>query len=163
MKSPDPLLDSWQQTLRRTKDRPAILNTYGEILRKISDIEERAREFESNLEKFTPGSVIAVQIGNHEDWPSILVACLRKQLVVLPLEKSINDQQRAAACEICMATAVVSAVASGNSPEIFRLTTADTTADWDRQPSLLKLTSGTTATPRALRFLSRHLLPDCVN
>src|SRR5437870_13922288 len=143
MKSPDPLRDSWQQTLRRTKDGPAILNTYGEILRKISDIEERAREFESNLEKFTPGSVIAVQIGNHEDWPSILIACLRRQLVVLPLEQSISDQQRDAALEFCKARAVVSAVPSGDSPQVFRLRTADATADWgERVPVLLKLTSG---------------------
>ncbi len=162
MKSPDPLLDSWQQTLRRTKDGPAILNTYGEILRKISDIEERAREFESNLEKFTPGSVIAVQIGNHEDWPSILIACLRRQLVVLPLEQSINDQQRDAALRLCKARAVVSDVPDGNSLEIFRLRTSGAAADWpEPQPSLLKLTSGTTAAPRAIRFRSHQLLADC--
>jgi len=162
MKSPDPLLDSWQQTLRLTKDGPAILNTYGEILRKISDIEERAREFESNLEKFTPGSVIAVQIGNHEDWPSILIACLRRQLVVLPLEQSINDQQRDAALRLCKARAVVSDVPDGNSLEIFRLRTSGAAADWpEPQPSLLKLTSGTTAAPRAIRFRSHQLLADC--
>src|SRR5439155_77617 len=162
MKSPDPLLDSWQQTLRRTKDGPAILNTYGEIHRKISDIEERAREFESNLEKFTPGSVIAVQIGNHEDWPSILIACLRRQLVVLPLEQSINDQQRDAALRLCKARAVVSDVPDGNSLEIVRLRTSGAAADWpEPQPSLLKLTSGTTAAPRAIRFRSHQLLADC--
>src|SRR5438034_5045353 len=162
MKSPDPLLDSWQQTLRRTKDGPAILNTYGEILRKISDIEERACDFESNLEMFTPGSVIAIQIGNHEDWPSILIACLRMQLVVLPLEQSINDQQRDAALRLCKARAVVSDVPDGNSLEIFRLRTSGAAADWpEPQPSLLKLTSGTTAAPRAIRFRSHQLLADC--
>src|SRR5437870_5762912 len=162
MKSPDPLRDSWQQTLRRTKDGPAILNTYGEILRKISDIEERAREFESNLEKFTPGSVIAVQIGNHEHWPSVLIACLRRQLVVLPLEQSINDQQRAAALRLCKARAVVSDVPDGNSLEIFRLRPSAAAADWpEPRPSLLKVTSGTTAAPRAIRFRSHQLLADC--
>jgi len=161
MKSTDPLLDSWQQTLRRASDGPAVLNTYGEVLRKFRDIEKRARDFESNLEMFTPGSVIAVQIGNHEDWPSILIACLRRRLVVLPLEQSIRDQQRDAALEVCKARAVVSAVPSENSPEIFRLRTADGTADWRRQPSLLKLTSGTTAAPRAIRFRSHQVLADC--
>src|SRR5947208_76907 len=162
MKSIDSLLDSWQQTLRRTKDGPAILNTYGEILRKISDIEERACDFESNLEMFTPGSVIAIQIGNHEDWPSILIACLRRQLVVLPLEQSINDQQRRAGLGRCKARAVVSDVPDGNSLEIFRLRTSGAAADWpEPQPSLLKLTSGTTAAPRAVRFRSHQLLADC--
>jgi len=161
MKSIDPLLDGWQQTLRSAKDSPAILNRHGEVLRKFRDIEERARDLEARLEMFRPGSVIAIQVGNHEDWPSLLIACLRRQLVVLPLEQSISDQQRDAALVLCRASAVVSAVPSGDSPQIVCLTTADATADWDRQPSLLKLTSGTTAAPRAIRFRSHQLLADC--
>jgi len=161
MKSTDPLLNAWQQTLRRAEDRPAIVSTRGEILRKFADVEERACAFESNL-MFSPGAVIAVQIGNHEDWPSILIACLRKGLVVLPLEQSMNDQQRDAALEVCKASAVVSAVLSGEPPGVFRLGTADATAHWgEHSPSLLKLTSGTTAAPRAIRFRSRQLLADC--
>src|SRR5437773_1128310 len=162
MKSTDPLLDGWEQTLRRAKDRPAILDTYGQVLRKFAEIEERACEFERKLEKFPPGGVIAIQIGNHEDWPSILIACLRRHLVVLPLEQSINDQQREATLEPCKAGAVVSAVSSGAAPDISRLRTADATPDWgENPPSLLKLTSGTTAAPRAIRFRSHQLLADC--
>src|SRR5438094_6901299 len=120
MKSTDPLLNAWRETLRCAKDGPAIVNTWGDVRRKFADIEERARDFESNLGMFSPGSVIAIQIGNHEDWPSILIACLRKQLVVLPLEQSISDQQRDAALELCKARAVVSA-ASGDPPQVFPL------------------------------------------
>jgi long-chain acyl-CoA synthetase len=162
MKSTDPLLDAWQQTLSRAEDRPAIVSARGEILRKFADVEERACAFESNLEMFSPGSVIAVQIGNHEDWPSILIACLRRRLVVLPLEQSINDQQRDAALEVCKASAVVSAVPRREPPGVFRLQAADATAHWgEHSPSLLKLTSGTTAAPRAIRFRSHQLLADC--
>ena len=169
MKSTDPLLDAWLETLRCAKDGPAILNTDGEVLRKFSDVEERACHFESNLKMFAPGSVIAIQIGNHEDWPSILIACLRNRLVVLPLEQSISGQQRDAALKVCGATALVSAVSSGGSAEIFGLRpskdrerAADTTTDWaEKAPTLLKLTSGTTAAPRAIRFGSQQLLADC--
>ena len=162
MKSTDPLLNAWRQTLRRAKDRPAIVNTCGEVLRKFADVEKRASDFESNVEMFSPGSVIAIQIGNHEDWPWILIACLRRHLVVLPLEQSMNDQQRDAAVELCKASAVVSAVLSGEPPRIFRLGTADATTPWgEHSPSLLKLTSGTTAAPRAIRFRSHQLLADC--
>jgi len=162
MKSTDPLLNAWRQILRGAKGGPAIVNTRGDVLRKFAGVEERARDFESNLGMFSPGSVIAIQIGNHEDWPSILIACLRKHLVVLPLEQSISDQQRDAALELCRAAAVVSAVPSGNFPGIFRLGTADATPDWgENPPSLLKLTSGTTAAPRAIRFRSHQLLADC--
>jgi long-chain acyl-CoA synthetase len=162
MKSTDPLLNAWRQTLRRAKDGPAIVNACGEVLRKFADVEKRACDFEPNVEMFSPGSVIAVQIGNHEDWPSIFIACLRRHLVVLPLEQSMNDQQRDAALEICRAKAVVSAVLSGDSPKIARLGTTDATAHWgEHSPSLLKLTSGTTAAPRAIRFRSYQLLADC--
>src|SRR5213594_4696975 len=162
MKSTDALIAAWRQTVGRAKDAPAIFNTRGQVMRKFSEIEERARDFESNVEMFSTGSVIAVQIGNHEDWPSILIACLRRRLVVLPLEQSMNDQQRDAALEICRAEAVVSAVLSGDSPKIARLRTANATAHWDQHwPSLLKLTSGTTAAPRAIRFRSHQLLADC--
>jgi len=162
MKSNDPLLNAWRQTLRRAKDGPAIVNTRGEVLRKFADVEKRACDFEPNVEMFSAGSVIAIQIGNHEDWPSILIACLRKHLVVLPLEQSISDQQRDAALEVCKARAVVSAVASGDPPKVLRLRTTDAATHWDQHsPSLLKLTSGTTAAPRAIRFRNHHLLADC--
>jgi len=163
MKSSDPLLAAWRRTVGRAKDLPAIFNTRGEVVRKFSEIEERARNFETKIEMFNAGSVIAIQIGNHEDWPSILIACLSRRLVVLPLEQSISDQQRDAALEVCRARAVVSAAGpSGNSPGLFRLRPADATADWgEHLPSLLKLTSGTTAAPRAIRFRSEQLLADC--
>jgi len=161
MKLTDALLHAWRDTLRRARNASAIFNADGKVLRTFGEIEECACEFEDDFEMFPPGRVIAIQIGNHEDWPSLLIACLRRQLVVLPLEESISAQQRDAALRLCNATAVVSAVPSGAAPKIFRLRTADTAATWDRTPSLLKLTSGTTDAPRAIRFGSQQLLADC--
>ena len=162
MKRDDPLLLAWQTTISRKGDDAAIFDATGRIARSFRDIEEHARAFEAKMDKLLPGAVVAVQIGNHEDWPAVFIACLRKQLVVLPLDQSIGEQQRDAALEICRANALVSAVPSENSPQIIRLRTADTTADWgENVPSLLKLTSGTTAAPRAIRFRSHQLLADC--
>src|SRR5881628_2679613 len=161
MKLTDALLHAWRDTLRRARNASAIFNADGKVLRTFGEIEECACEFEDDFEVFPPGRVIAIQIGNHEDWPPLLIACLRRQLVVLPLEESISAQQRDAALRLCNATAVVSAVPSGAAPKISRLRTADTTATWDRTPSLLKLTSGTTDAPRAIRFGSQQLLVDC--
>jgi len=162
MKYEDPLLAAWDETLLRKGDRPAILNSIGKIARTFRQIEERARRFETKIDSFREGEVAAIQIGNHEDWPSIFIACLRKRLVVLPLEQSISDQQRDAGIRICKVSAVVSTVPGGNSPEMFRLRRADATAVWgEGSPSLLKLTSGTTSAPRAIRFRSEQLLADC--
>ena len=161
MKSTDAVLDAWRDTLRRARNASAILSADGKVLRTFGDIEECACEFEDDFQMFPPSRVIAIQIGNHEDWPSLLIACLRRELVVLPLEESISAQQRDAALRLCNATAVVSAVPSGAAPKISQLRTADTTASWDRQPSILKLTSGTTGAPRAILFGSQQLLADC--
>src|SRR6478736_2315962 len=162
MKHGDSLLLAWRTTISRKGDDAAIFDTAGKIVQRFDEVEERARLFEEKIDALPAGAIIAVQIGNHEDWPSIFIACLRRQLVVLPLDQSIGEQQRDAALEICRARSVVSAVSCGDSPQITRLRTADTTADWgENVPSLLKLTSGTTAAPRAIRFRSHQLLADC--
>ena len=182
MRAGDPLLAAWEETLTRKKNAPAIFATTCQVLRTFRGIEERASDFESKIDIFEPGSVIAIQIGNHEDWPSILIACLRKNIVVLPLEQSIKEQQRDAALEICCASGIVSGSAS-IMPAVRRILRRSSSRsagcptrragsvrspsnveppDWgDKPPSLLKLTSGTTAAPRAIRFRSEQLLADC--
>ena len=160
MKSTDPLLKAWEKTLARKGDRAAILATNGDVSRTFDDIERQARELAGKIDIFKPGSVVAIQIGNHADWPSILLACLRKGLIVLPLEQSISERERDAALEICRAKGVI---AFGDEVvKVMRLRTAASTPDWgDKAPTLLKLTSGTTAAPRAVRFRSGQLLADC--
>jgi len=141
MKSDDALLAAWEKTLVQKRDAAAIFDTRGEALRTFGDIESRARNLE---EKIGPaaGQVQPIDLGNHPDWPSWLLACLRRRVVALPLEGTITPQQRAAALQIC---AVREA------------------SDWgERTPVLLKLTSGTTAAPRAIRFGSEQLLADCI-
>jgi long-chain acyl-CoA synthetase len=162
MKHDDPLLLAWQTTISSKGDDPAVFDPTGRIARRFRDVESHARAFAAKMDKLLPGAVVAVQIGNHEDWPAVFIACLRKQLVVLPLDQSIGEQQRDTALEICRASAVMSAVPSEDSPQIIRLRTPDPTVDWgENAPSLLKLTSGTTAAPRAIRFRSPQLLADC--
>jgi long-chain acyl-CoA synthetase len=142
MKSDDPLLGAWEETLARTGDAPAIFDTRGEVLRTFQEVESRARAVEADLEARAEGEVYPIDIGNHPDWPSLLLASLRRRLVALPLEESITPQQRKAAIAIC---------------------NVSRSRDWaERPPVLLKLTSGTTAAPRAIRFRSEQLLADCI-
>jgi acyl-CoA synthetase (AMP-forming)/AMP-acid ligase II len=152
----DPILEAWEATRAKNRDRAAILDAQGRALRTFSEIEESARHFASQLEAVSPAQVCAIQIGNHPDWPSLFLACLRNQLVVLPLEQTISDEQKQSAFQICNVAASV----SGG-----RICTGDFAAnDWGTdRPSLLKLTSGTTAVPRAVRFRSEQLLADCEN
>jgi acyl-CoA synthetase (AMP-forming)/AMP-acid ligase II len=159
MKSRDPLLAAWDETLAQKGNTPAILATTGNVLRTFREIEERASEFQGKIDIVDTGSVIAIQIGNHEDWPSILIACLRRGLVVLPLEQSISHQQRSAALSICRASVLVNC--DEIAPHVHKIDN-NISPDWDgKAPSLLKLTSGTTAARRAVRFRSEQLLADC--
>jgi long-chain acyl-CoA synthetase len=135
MKSDDALLAAWEETLAQKRDAPAIFDTRGAVLRTFYEIEERARDLESKI----GGHVYPIDIGNQPDWPSHLLATLRQRVVALPLESTITAPQREAALRMCNA------------------------GDWGaRPPVLLKLTSGTTAAPRAIRFSSEQLLADCV-
>jgi long-chain acyl-CoA synthetase len=163
MKSDDALLFAWEKTLARGRERPAIFGTNGKVLRTFGDIETRGQELESKIDMLPAGCVIAIQIGNHQDWPSIFIACLRHGLVVLPLEQSMNEQQRDAALKICGGCGIVAAgVSAGSDIQVSPLGTAAFTIAWaERPPSLLKLTSGTTATPRAIRFGGEQLVADC--
>jgi len=172
MKHADPLLLAWQKTVSRKGDDTALFHSTGKIARRFDEIQEQARIFEQKIDALPAGAVVAVQIGNHEDWPSIFISCLRRQLVVLPLDESLREQQRGMALMICGASALVSAssagasanedVLSGSCPQITPLRTTNAKADWgENAPSLLKLTSGTTAAPRSIRFRSHQLLADC--
>src|SRR5438874_10882550 len=82
MKSDDALLAAWEETLARKRDAPAIFDTRGEVLRTFAEVESRARTLESK----TSGPVLPIDIGNQPDWPSHLLAALRRRVVALPLE-----------------------------------------------------------------------------
>ena len=66
----------------------------------------------------------------------MLIAALRRGLIALPMDASMTEEQRAAAVKI-------------------------SARDCQPRPSLLKLTSGTTGAPRAIRFRSEQLIVDC--
>src|SRR5437762_3188608 len=155
MKPKDVLLQRWEAILAQKGDEPAIFNTRGQVDRTFRGIDERARGFEPKIDQFADGSVIVVQIGNHEDVPSIFIACLRRRVVVLPLEQSMSDQQRDAALKVCRVTGIIEKAGT------VRLIDNERPNWGEENPTLLKLTSGTTATPRAIRFGSEQLLADC--
>src|SRR5437763_17202580 len=96
MKPKDVLLQRWEAILAQKGDEPAIFNTRGQVDRTFRGIDERARGFEPKIDKFADGSIIAVQIGNHEDSRAIFIACLRRGVVVLSLEQSMSGRHREA-------------------------------------------------------------------
>ena len=165
MKASDPLLVAWAKTLGRKREKPAIFDRSGAPLRTFGQIEKAATEFGSRLNAFGAGAVVAVQIGNHPDWPSIMLACLRGGLVVVPLDHSISEPDRATALEVCRASGLISRANFAHGNGAYTLTISSLNRSvirWSQPPpTLLKLTSGTTAAPRAIRFRSKQLIADC--
>jgi acyl-CoA synthetase (AMP-forming)/AMP-acid ligase II len=141
VKSIDPLLAAWETVLERKAPAPAIFDPAGQVLRTFREIEMGARDFDSQLQGRAKGELVAIDLGNHPDWPAMLLATLRRGLIALPLDESTTGQQRVGALEIS------SGPKEANPGE--------------RPAALLKLTSGTTSAPRAIRFRSEQLLADC--
>ena len=155
----DPLLAAWQTTLERGAPDAAVFDSRGQGVRTFAQIEEESVALErERLSDFPAGAVIAIQLGNHPSWPAAFLACLRRRLVAVPLEGSISKDERQNALSVCRASALI---ADTDGVGIERL--EPQRVDWgEHVPVLLKLTSGTTAAPRAIRFRSAQLLADCV-
>lgn len=156
-KGEDPLLAAWAGTLGRRAREPAIFDRHGTVLSRFDEVEELSRGYANGaLQDLRSGEILAIQIGNHAHWPALFLACLRREIVVLPLERTMSDQERASALQTCRAAALIASVESG-----IESLPRENEVEWDeRRPVLLKLTSGTTAAPRAIRFRSAQLLAD---
>jgi acyl-CoA synthetase (AMP-forming)/AMP-acid ligase II len=150
----DPLLAAWDQTLARRGGETAIFDSQGRVIFQFREIEEWSRQFETASEfgfgEFQTGEIVGIQIGNDAHWPALFLGALRRGIVVLPIERTVSESERASALQACRVSGKTIARLESGAP-----------VDWeDRVPVLLKLTSGTTAAPRAVRFRSAQLLAD---
>lgn len=161
MKCRDSIAERWAGTLEGNASRPAILDSAGEVLRTYADIEEEATVWADQLAGLAPGRVMAIQVGNHPSWPALFLAALRSELITLPLESSITESERTAALDLCRAGALLTVDRSDSVQLTKRERLPVSQSHEQRRPVLLKLTSGTTALPRAVRFQSDQLLADC--
>jgi hypothetical protein len=170
----DPILTAWERTCANNRDRAAIFDSQGKVARTVSRNrrpcpsicgrvgKDRARSGSCHPNREPSGLAIAVS------------GLLAKRIVVLPLEQTISDEQRQNAFRLCQVAgfATLSSRAENASPArteesrrvVFKVTSSGS-LDFARDDglALLKLTSGTTAAARAIRFRSEQLLADCEN
>jgi acyl-CoA synthetase (AMP-forming)/AMP-acid ligase II len=153
------LLTAWDQVHARRSAAAAVCDHRGCVQRTFADIETEAAEIAAGpVGELRPGDVVGIQLGNHPSWPAVLLACWRRGLAALPLERSISSGEREAALQVCQAAALIvddaGSIALTRRPHV--------RVEWGGcVPVLLKLTSGTTAAPRAIRFRSGQLIADC--
>jgi long-chain acyl-CoA synthetase len=145
---------SWQIVLAQRGSQPAIFSQEGQVIRTFGDIEAERQTWRRKLEPFANGSVILVQLSNQPMWPALFLACLDLKIIMAPLEPEIATAALEKILQIARAQALIrdAAICPLDHPLI----------DWDQpRPDFLKLTSGTTALPRAVRFRESQLLADC--
>jgi acyl-CoA synthetase (AMP-forming)/AMP-acid ligase II len=157
------LLAAWKSTLARKGNEVAVLSVSGEPLRTFAGIEAESAALSALFSAFPEHSVIGVQIGNHERWPALLLALLRRRLVVLPLGRHMEHGELDRALETAQAASLVTL--DGDDLRFTRCAPLITrNFAWDEPvPDLLKLTSGTTCMPRAIRFRASQLVADAAN
>jgi acyl-CoA synthetase (AMP-forming)/AMP-acid ligase II len=154
------ILNAWLATLSERGCDPAVFSVDAKVLRTFAGIETEAGLIGEKLSLFSPGDVVVVQIGNKPSWPAVLLACMHRGVILLPLGMHIERSECDLAMKVCRAAGRIGV--KGGELEFEKL--ADIQCKWDGpKPDLLKLTSGTTSAPRAVRFRAHQLLADCEN
>ncbi len=151
----NPILAGWHHVLAARGGAPAVLLADGSVARTFADIETEAHGLDCAFEKMRPGFVVGVQFGNDARFPAVLLALWRRGLVPVPLDKSLGKDAVAAALNTCGAAAIV----MPNLNEGIAVERCEHAREIDAD--FLKLTSGTSGAPRAIRFRAAQLLADC--
>jgi len=147
---------AWANVLQRHGPQTAIYGNDREVLRTFADIESERSVWRDKLSSLPKGSTILVQLAEDAAWPAIFLATLDLSLVMVPLETEVAGQQLDNVVKVTGPHAAI------RSKELSRLHSDP--ADWTApQPDLLKITSGTTGLPRAIRFRESQLFSDCRN
>jgi len=148
--------ETWAKVLQRCSDEPAIYGDDRTLLRTFADIESERILWREKLSGLAKGSIFLIQLANDAEWPAIFLAALDLSLVMVPLETEVTGPQFDNVVKVTRPQAVI------RSTEVSRLDSDP--PNWaGPQPDLLKVTSGTTGLPRAVRFRESQLFTDCRN
>jgi len=155
----NPILSRWQEVLSARKGEAAIFAPDGTILRTFGLIEEEARRWEEQLARHNSSGAVCLQIGNRAEWPALVIAVWRSGRTLLPLELEISEDRRCRIEQSCGAVLRILPSSAGLATVQLEDLTSLATSGTD----MLKITSGTTSEPRAIRFTAAQLLADYEN
>jgi long-chain acyl-CoA synthetase len=157
------ILNRWAGTLARRGPDAAVLGRDGGVERTFADIESEAREWAEKLGRWKPGTVVGMQVGNTPGWPALVLGAMRLGLIPLPLGRHMAREERELALATCGAGVLLALGADGALEVEERTMPAMPKSPGLEGCDFLKLTSGTTSRPRAIRFTAGQLAADCDN
>lgn len=155
----------WETVLNDKAAATAIFGTNNTPLRTFQEIEDERFLWRDRLEIFAPGSCLVAAIGNDAAWPALFLACLDQKITLVPIEPDVLDTQLEHVLELTRAQGLLGLVPPELKGEKITITAFERSPiSWDSiVPNLLKITSGTTGRPRAVRTRETQLLADCRN
>ena len=146
----------WKRVLDERRRDPALFAEDGAVLRTFQEVEEERAAWRARLSGFSAADSIIGALGNDPCWPAFLLAGWDRDLVITPIEPDVPESQLDSVLELVRARGLVR---TGIVERFERPPVA-----WEGpKPDLLKITSGTTGAPRAVRFRESQLLADCRN
>ena len=153
---PGPFEGCWKTVLDQLASRPAIYAADGSVLRSFQDIESERAAWSKRLSAFKSGDCVVCALGNDASLPALILSSWDKGLVVTPIEPGLPSSQLDGILALTKAQGLISV------DEILRFQREPIAWPHPR-PDMLKLTSGTTGTPRAIRVRQSQLFADCKN
>jgi long-chain acyl-CoA synthetase len=151
----NPILERFERVLSGRGDEAAVFYPDGTVVRTFRGIHDGAGHW---AEKFAAmaGGVVGIQAGNSPAWMDVLLGAWRAGCGVVPMDAELAGERR----ERVEAACGISHRVVRKSRELILEKAAGT---GPAAADLLKLTSGTTGDPRAIRFTAGQLLADCDN
>ena len=148
------ILERWAEVLSARRG-DAVISPSGESLRTWADIENEAVRFQI---RFAQGEgCVALQTGNHPSFPALLLACLRAGRAVALFDTGFFGEARTEIEQQLGVTLRVVEERGGVGFEECQTNTVAITGEG----CVYKVTSGTTARPRAIAFTAEQLVADC--
>jgi long-chain acyl-CoA synthetase len=150
------ILTRWSAVLAEKADEAAILRPDGSVARRFAGIETEANGTAEILGPLRAGAVVSLQAANIPEWPGLLLGIWKAGGCALLLDGSLSESARDAMERRCGARMRL----GGNGAVELEYEKVDFGG---AVPDLIKVTSGTTAEPRAILFSAAQIEADCDN
>ena len=152
----NPILKRFAEVRSGRGGEAAVFHADGTVARTFLQLHEEASRWADALGEIR-GGFLGLQLGNVPSWPAVLLGAWRAGCGVVPMDVDLAGERRDRVEKICGIVRRV--VCRGGELTVEKAAGAGQLA----RPAadLLKLTSGTTGDPRAVRFSAGQLLADC--
>jgi len=149
------ILERWETVLQARAAKGAIFNGAGSRLRSFQEIEREA----ADLAGFLPdveGRVVFLRLGNRPSFPAALLALIRHGAIPLPMERDAGEETLMHARRL---TGAAGEIVQERERTVYRMFSAREVPEIPAD--FMKLSSGTTGLPKAIRFSWTQIAADC--